>query len=144
MAPLQHGRGARNIADVCRGALRLPVATDGLGARRAGRRGCRVMRVAVVIQAASAPPLPGKVLLPGAGATLLERMIERVAAARTPRIVVATTTQREDQAARLGGRGGGRGWCAAIPPTCSIATCRRPARPGADVVVKIPSDCPLI
>ncbi|MFN7260409.1 MAG: cytidylyltransferase domain-containing protein, partial [Cyclobacteriaceae bacterium] len=54
--------------------------------------------VVTVIQArTSSTRLPGKVLLPLCGDTLLARMIERVSLAkRIGKIVVATTTSEED------------------------------------------------
>src|ERR1044071_575658 len=60
---------------------------------RRGDEGSR-MKVTVVIQARTGSSrLPGKVLLCAAGAPLLQRMVERVCAARTPsEVVVATTT----------------------------------------------------
>lgn len=104
------------------------------------------MKVLVVIQARmSSTRLPGKTLMPLAGRPLLERLIERVLAARTPTdIVVATTVDRSDDAiVQLAA-------AAAVPcfrghPTDLLdrhygAAIAR----AADVVVKIPSDCPLI
>ena len=52
------------------------------------------MKVTVVIQARTGSSrLPGKVLMPVAGASLLQRMVERVCAARTPSEVVIATTE---------------------------------------------------
>jgi spore coat polysaccharide biosynthesis protein SpsF len=104
------------------------------------------MKILVVIQARmGSTRLPGKVLLPVLGRPMLERMIERVRAARTRfALCVATTTADEDEPIR--------------------ALCRRLAVPHFDghptdlldrhyraglsfdagAVVKIPSDCPLI
>ena len=104
------------------------------------------MTTAVVVQArTSSTRLPGKVLLPLVGAPLLLRMLERVRAARSRfELVVATTTDPADDA---------------IEALCSASSIRvfrghptdlldRHLRAGesvdADVVVKIPSDCPLI
>jgi spore coat polysaccharide biosynthesis protein SpsF len=116
------------------------------------------VKVLVVVQARTASTrLPGKVLLPVAGAPLLLRMLERVRAARTPtEVVVATTTAAADDPVReLVRRAGMR--CASGHPTdlldrhyraaleCGLSP--EPAAAGgppADVVVKIPSDCPLI
>jgi spore coat polysaccharide biosynthesis protein SpsF len=100
----------------------------------------------VVIQARmGSTRLPGKVLLPLAGRPLLERMLERVRAAKHRfELCVATTTSAEDApivelCARLGVhvyRG---------HPSDLIERHLGAARElGADVVVKIPSDCPLI
>jgi spore coat polysaccharide biosynthesis protein SpsF len=47
------------------------------------------------------PPLPGKALLPLAGAPLLERMVQRVLSASSDfQLVVATSTRQEDDALR--------------------------------------------
>jgi spore coat polysaccharide biosynthesis protein SpsF len=104
------------------------------------------VNVVVVIQARTGSSrLPGKVLLPAAGAPLLERMIARVSAARTPsRIVVATTAAPADDAiAALAQRAGVdvvRGH-----PTDLLDRHVAAARAtDADAIVKIPSDCPLI
>ena len=89
--------------------------------------------------------LPGKVLMGVCGKTLLELMLERLARVSMPaKVVVATTTDREDQA---------------IADLClSLGTEVFRGHPtdlldrhylaglvhGAHVVAKIPSDCPLI
>lgn len=104
------------------------------------------MKTLVVIQARTGSSrLPGKVLLPLAGAPLLLRMVERVRSARTPfELVVATTTDPADDPIVELCRG------ASVPvfrgdPTDlldrhnSAAVAAR-----ADAIVKIPSDCPLI
>ena len=104
------------------------------------------MKVTVVVQARTGSSrLPGKVLLPAAGAPLLLRMIERVCAARTPsEVVIATTELAVDDAigevARAAGVACVRGHatdCLDRHLAAARATC-------ADAVVKIPSDCPLI
>lgn len=104
------------------------------------------MRIVGVVQARTGSTrLPGKVLMPVAGATLLERMVERVRSARTlDEVVVATTTAADDDAiATLCDR---RGWrCHRGHPTDLLDRHVRAGREAhADVVVKIPSDCPLI
>jgi spore coat polysaccharide biosynthesis protein SpsF len=104
------------------------------------------VRTLVVVQARTASSrLPGKVLLPLAGAPLLERLLERVRAARTAfELVVATTTDRHDDAIEeLCGRlevGCFRGHPLDLLDRHREAACRG----GADAIVKIPSDCPLI
>jgi spore coat polysaccharide biosynthesis protein SpsF len=103
-------------------------------------------RVVVVIQARTGSSrLPGKVLKSCAGATVLERMLERVCAAATPsEVVVATTTEASDEpiveVAQRAGVRVERGH----PTDCldRHVTVARACR--ADSVVKIPSDCPLI
>ncbi|HEX3759896.1 MAG TPA: glycosyltransferase family protein [Kofleriaceae bacterium] len=104
------------------------------------------MRVTVVIQARTGSTrLPGKVLLHAAGAPLLERMVERVCAARTPsEIVIATTEATTDDpicgiARRVGVH------CVRGHATDCLDRHVAAARAtSADAVVKIPSDCPLI
>ncbi len=103
------------------------------------------MTVAIVVQARTGSTrLPGKVLLPLAGATLLERMVERVLAARADAVVVATTAAPEDEPIRA--LCAGRGFrCVAGHPTDLLARHHQAAlAAGADVVVKVPSDCPLV
>ena len=108
------------------------------------------MKVLVVVQARTGSTrLPGKVLLPLAGAPLLVRMLERVTAARTPgEVVVATTTAAADEPVReLARQAGGR--CVSGHPTDLLDRHYQAAldcglSPAEDVVVKIPSDCPLI
>jgi spore coat polysaccharide biosynthesis protein SpsF len=111
------------------------------------------VKVLVVVQARTGSTrLPGKVLLPVAGAPLLVRMLERVCAASTPsEVVVATTTDAADQPVReLARQAGVR--CVSGHPTdlldrhyqAALECGLSPASPGGDVVVKIPSDCPLI
>jgi spore coat polysaccharide biosynthesis protein SpsF len=109
------------------------------------------VKVLAVVQARTGSTrLPGKVLLPVAGAPLLLRMLERVRAARTlSEVVVATTTDAADEPVRQLARDAAvrvtsghptdlldRHYQAAIECGLSEAA--------ADVVVKIPSDCPLI
>jgi spore coat polysaccharide biosynthesis protein SpsF len=106
------------------------------------------MSTLVVIQARTGSTrLPGKVRLPLAGRTLLERMIERVTAATSSfQVVVATTTDPVDDAVALLAAAASVG-CFRGHPTdlldrhyqAAIA-----AGPGIDTVVKIPSDCPLV
>ncbi len=104
------------------------------------------MNIVVVVQArCGSSRLPGKVLMPLAREPLLVRMIERVQAAQTPfELVVATTQESEDD--RI----------AALCEERSMRVFRGHSTDlldrhykaalecNADVVVKIPSDCPLI
>jgi spore coat polysaccharide biosynthesis protein SpsF len=104
------------------------------------------MKRLVVVQARrGSSRLPGKVLMPVAGAPLLVRMIERVLDAETPfELVVATTTSPEDDAIAelcdLHGFAVFRGHPTDLLDRHYLAA----AAVDADVVVKIPSDCPLI
>jgi spore coat polysaccharide biosynthesis protein SpsF len=104
------------------------------------------MRLVVVIQARTGSTrLPGKVLLPLGGRSLLERMIERVRAARTEfELVVATTDEAaDDPIAEVCRHAAVR--CFRGHPTDLLDRHYQAARAlGADAVAKIPSDCPLI
>jgi spore coat polysaccharide biosynthesis protein SpsF len=104
------------------------------------------MKILVIVQARmGSSRLPGKVMRPLAGASLLARMIERLRAARTPfDLVVATTTGLGDAPIRhLCGRLGIA--CFSGHHTDLLDRHYRAAQSfGADVVVKVPSDCPLI
>jgi spore coat polysaccharide biosynthesis protein SpsF len=104
------------------------------------------VKLLVVIQArTSSTRLPGKILLPLAGRPLLQRMIERVGYASTTfNLVIATTTETsDDPVQRL---------CEELEVDCyrghPTDLLDRHYQAGrqwnADVVVKIPSDCPLI
>jgi spore coat polysaccharide biosynthesis protein SpsF len=102
--------------------------------------------VLLVVQARmGSSRLPGKVLLPLAGKPLLERQLQRLLAARFPfQLCVATSSAAEDEPIRqLGKR-------MAVPvisdhPTDLLARHLAAARAfDAEVIVKIPSDCPLI
>lgn len=102
--------------------------------------------ILVVVQARmSSSRLPGKVLMPILGEPLLVRMVERLRMAKTPfQIVVATSTDPADDVLET--------LCQTHQIECfrgSLSDCldrhyQAAVRYGADVVVKIPSDCPLI
>jgi spore coat polysaccharide biosynthesis protein SpsF len=104
------------------------------------------VKVLGVVQArVGSSRLPGKVLMDVAGAPLLVRMVQRVQAARSlDEVVVATSSLPEDglivelcRQSHLAVHAG--------HPTDLIARHLSAAHSrGADVVVKIPSDCPLI
>ena len=104
------------------------------------------MKIVVVIQARTGSTrLPGKVLLPAAGAPLLARMLERVSAARTASEVVVATTEAasDDDIVRIAQRSGVR--CVRGHATdCLDRHVLAGRATAADAVVKIPSDCPLI
>lgn len=81
--------------------------------------------VSVVQARMGSSRLPGKVLLPLGGATVLERMLDRVARATLggTRVVATTTAPADDDIEALCGRAGVA--CnRAIRRTCSIATTR--------------------
>lgn len=104
------------------------------------------MKTVVVVQARmGSRRLPGKVLLPLAGRPLLERMLQRLLAARFPfQVCVATSTAAEDEPIRQLCRRLAVA-CVSGHPTDLLARHVQAGRAlGADVVAKIPSDCPLI
>jgi spore coat polysaccharide biosynthesis protein SpsF len=104
------------------------------------------MNTVVVVQARTGSTrLPGKVLLPLGERPMLAVMLERIAAATEPfKLVVATTTDSADNIiAALCRRLGVdcyRGHPTDLLTRHYFAAIIR----GADTVVKIPSDCPLI
>jgi spore coat polysaccharide biosynthesis protein SpsF len=104
------------------------------------------VRVAVVVQARTrSTRLPGKVLLPLAGKTLLERQIERISSAQEPfEIAVATTADPSDNAIHEAARRAGVRCIAGHPSNLLDRHHAVACELEADVVVKIPSDCPLI
>jgi spore coat polysaccharide biosynthesis protein SpsF len=104
------------------------------------------MRILTVIQARmSSSRLPGKILLPILGKPLLLRMIERVQKTELiGRLVIATSTNTDDDEIE--------NLCAANNLICFRGHLtdlldrhyQAAKKFGADAVVKIPSDCPLI
>ena len=102
------------------------------------------MRVVATIEARmSASRLPGKVMLPLGGASMLERLIERLRRARTvDEVVVATTVAPPD--AVIAGLCERIGCRAHRGPVEDITTRLLNAAQGADIVVQITGDCPLI
>jgi spore coat polysaccharide biosynthesis protein SpsF len=104
------------------------------------------VRVGVVIQARTASTrLPGKVLLPLAGAPLLVRMAERVRAARTPlELIVATTTDASDDPIVELCRAHDLPWMRGHATDLLDRHFAAALELKAELVVKIPSDCPLI
>ncbi|HZR76034.1 glycosyltransferase family protein [Bradyrhizobium sp.] len=102
------------------------------------------MRVIATIEARmSATRLPGKVMFPLAGAPMLQRLVERVRRARlVDEVVVASTVSMPDEA---------------IADLCRRIDCRVYRGPveditqrllnaakGADLIVQLTGDCPLI
>jgi spore coat polysaccharide biosynthesis protein SpsF len=106
----------------------------------------RVSPPLVVVQARlGSTRLPGKVLLDLAGQPLIVRMVERVARIETPaRIVVATTTEPADDVlvgvCQAHGIEVFRGHATDLLDR-HLAVARAY---GAEVIAKVPSDCPLI
>jgi spore coat polysaccharide biosynthesis protein SpsF len=104
------------------------------------------MKTVVVVQArCGSTRLPGKVLLPLGGRPMLVRMLERLAGARTPdTVVVATTTLPEDDAIEATVARAGFSCVRGHPTDLLDRHYDAARRTGADVVVKVPSDCPLV
>ncbi len=102
--------------------------------------------IAVVVQARmGSSRLPGKVALPVSGAPLLVRMAERVLAARTPfELVVATSVLPEDDTIVELVRPLGVRVFRGHPLDCLERHLCAGRAAGADLIAKIPSDCPLI
>jgi spore coat polysaccharide biosynthesis protein SpsF len=102
--------------------------------------------IVVIVQARmGSTRLPGKVMRPLGGEPVLARMLERLVVASTPtEIAVATTALPQDEPIRaLARRLGVRVECG-HPTDCLDRHRQVAAATRADVVVKIPSDCPLI
>jgi spore coat polysaccharide biosynthesis protein SpsF len=104
------------------------------------------MKTLVVVQARrESTRLPNKIMMPLAGKPLLQRMLERVRGTRTPvDLVVATTTDPSDEPVRALCRTLDVRCFSGHPTDLLDRHCRAAETAGADDVVKIPSDCPLI
>lgn len=102
--------------------------------------------VAIVVQARmGSTRLPGKVMMPVAGAPILQRMLERLGAVTTPHTLVVATTDATADAPIAALAADMNIACVKGHPTDLIDRHLAAARAvNADVVVKIPSDCPLI
>lgn len=103
-------------------------------------------RVVTIIQARTGSSrLPGKVLLPAVGRPLLALMVDRVRrASRVGTVVLATTVEPADDAIEALGRSLGVVTFRGHPTDCLDRHLRAARALEAEVVVKIPSDCPLI
>ena len=104
------------------------------------------MKIVVVVQARTASTrTPNKVLMPLAGAPLLQRMIERVLGARSDfDLVVATTTDPGDDPIREICRKMAVKCFSGHPTDLLDRHYQAATAEGAHAVAKIPSDCPLI
>jgi spore coat polysaccharide biosynthesis protein SpsF len=104
------------------------------------------MNTVIVIQARTGSSrLPGKVLLPLAGKPLLVRMVERVKASKAANsIVVATTQDMEDNIIEDLCKEHSIACFRGHPTALLDRHYKAALQFNADVVVKIPSDCPLI
>jgi len=104
------------------------------------------VKILVVVQARTGSSrLPGKVMLPVAGAPVILRQLERVLAARFVRgLVVATTERPEDDALACLVQRHGVSVFRGHETDLLDRHYRAALSLGADAVAKIPSDCPLI
>jgi len=104
------------------------------------------MKTIAIIQARTGSTrLPGKVLLDVGGKTVLERVVQRVRAARgVEEVIVATTTERDDDRIAT--------WCAVHGVACHRGSAddvldrfHQAARAKSpDRIVRITADCPLM
>jgi spore coat polysaccharide biosynthesis protein SpsF len=103
-------------------------------------------KVVIVVQARmSSTRLPGKVLLPILGETLLKRMIERLQMIRhEATIVVATSDHEQDDIIQTEADTIGVPCFRGSLDNCLDRHYQAGLKYGADLVIKIPSDCPLI
>jgi spore coat polysaccharide biosynthesis protein SpsF len=103
------------------------------------------MTTAIIQARMSSTRLPGKVLLDLAGQPMLARVVERTRQARTiDRVIVATTVEPEDEPlVELCHR---RGWTVSRGSRDDVLDRYYQAAlsDGADPIVRITSDCPLI
>jgi spore coat polysaccharide biosynthesis protein SpsF len=99
--------------------------------------------VATIEARMSASRLPGKMMLPLAGATMLERLAERLGRAQSlDRVVVASTVAPPDEVIEsLCLR---RGFPVHRGPVEDIAVRILEAAGDADIIVQITGDCPLV
>jgi len=104
------------------------------------------MKIVVVVQARTGSTrLPGKVMMPLANRPLLHRMLERVLAAKTPSaVVVATTPARADDVIEEVATEAGVACFRGHPTDLLERHYSAAIDMRAHVVVKIPSDCPLV
>lgn len=89
--------------------------------------------------------LPGKVLLPVLGRPLLDLMIERVQrCARIDQVVVATTTNAEDDAVEAVATARGAGCFRGSEQDVMVRVLGAAEAFEADLIVELTGDCPLI
>lgn len=103
-------------------------------------------KILVVIQARrSSSRLPDKIMMPLAGKPLLIRMYERVKSSKTSKeIVIATTTNKEDDSVAELCKVNNIKFFRGHPDDLLDRHYKAAVENDADIVVKIPSDCPLI
>lgn len=103
-------------------------------------------KILVVIQARMASTrLPGKVLMPILGESLLMRMIERVKRTTYPiTIVIATSTDESDDVIEKEAKQNDIACYRGSPDNLLERHYQAAKLYSADLIIKIPSDCPLI
>ncbi len=103
-------------------------------------------KIVIVVQARmSSSRLPGKVMLPILGKSLLYRMIERVQMIKhQAEIVVATSTDTRDDVIETEAATIGVPCYRGSLDNCLDRHYQAGKKHEADIVIKIPSDCPLI
>jgi len=103
-------------------------------------------KIVIVVQARmSSTRLPGKVLKPILGKTLLNRMIERLQMIRhQATIVIATSDAEQDDIIETEANNIGVPCFRGSLSNCLDRHYQAGKKYGADLVIKIPSDCPLI
>lgn len=104
------------------------------------------MKIVIVVQARTGSTrLPNKVMMPLAGKPLLIRQLERIQAATTfDELVVATTVDKSDDVIRNLCKEAGIKCFSGHPTDLLDRHYKAALEEKADVLVKIPSDCPLI
>lgn len=104
------------------------------------------MNIVAIIQARmGSTRLPGKVLMDLAGEPMLARVMNRARRASSlGKLVVATTTENLDEAILELCRGRGWLWARGSQDDVLDRYYRAASAYGADIVVRITSDCPLI
>lgn len=104
------------------------------------------MKTVIIIQARmNSSRLPNKVMLKAAGAPILQRMVERVyGVTENAEVVVATTISADDDPIRTLCKKIGVQCFSGHPTDLLFRHYQVAVLEKADVVLKIPSDCPLI
>ncbi len=104
------------------------------------------MKVVIIVQARmTSTRLPGKILLPVLGKPLLEYQIERLKRCKmADEIVIATTRNKTDDLIDEHANKWGIGCYRGDEEDVLSRYCEAAERFGADVIVRVTSDCPLI
>ena len=104
------------------------------------------MKILIVVQARTGSTrLPNKVMLPAAGKPILLRQLERIQHATAfNELIVATTTDKSDDAIRTLCKEANVKCFSGHPTDLLDRHYQAAQQEKADVVVKIPTDCPLI